>query len=98
VLIPHLAGDDKGSGPGWFTCTDGQGNKLKPLVRCKCGKTSGIGLHHVHADGTVTASYFDATAEQLAKMPDDKRLAPGCGWHVYLKLQNFDQGDFPSNK
>lgn len=44
--------------PGWCQPVDSDGNKLKPIIRCNCGWYCGIGLHHVHADGTVTASFF----------------------------------------
>lgn len=69
---------------------------LKPLIRCVCGKWTGIGLHHVHADGLVTASFFDATSEQLQAMGElGKRfVGGGCGWHVYIKLLNYDLGEF----
>lgn len=74
---------------------DGKEVTLKPLIRCNCGEWSGIGLHHVHADGRVTASFFHATAAELAKMPDGGRFSPGCGWHVHLQLLDYDLGDFP---
>lgn len=84
--------------PAWSRIQNSNGKVLKPLIRCKCGQWSGIGLHHVHADGNVTASYFHATAEQLKGMGEaGKRFTPGCGWHVYIKLQGYDCGDFPPN-
>lgn len=88
----HLAGK-----PGWFPVREhGTGKKLKPHIRCNCGEVSGIGLHHVHADGKVTRSYFHATAQELAAMGDKgKGFAPGCGWHVFLILADYDEGDFP---
>lgn len=94
VEIPKGAPDDDYRGPGrpaWFPVTEwGTGKRLKPLIRCNCGHLSGIGLHHVHADGTVTASYFHATKAQHAQGDDT-----GCGWHVYLKLKDYDWGEFP---
>lgn len=80
---------------------NGQRIPLKPHIRCMCGNWSGIGLHHVHSDGTVTDSFFDATKEQIAAMGDaGKRFAghDGCGWHVHLKLLGYDQGEFLPEK
>lgn len=103
ILIPRLANDGgwdhKEPGPGWYKVVDSDGNPLKPLVKCKCGTVSGIGLHHVHADGRVTASYFDATAAQLAGMgPKWKGRQGGCGWHVFIKLMDYDLGEFPPKR
>lgn len=81
IDIPRLEGGDKTPGaPGWLSCQDTDGNQLKPLIRCNCGEIMGIDAHHVHADGTVTASFHDRD---------------GCGWHVWLKLASYDQGDMP---
>ena len=78
--------------PCWSPVKEyGTDKQLKPLIRCNCGVWSGIRSHHVHADGTVTASFFHATKAQHPQGTDD-----GCGWHVWLKLLNYDQGDFPS--
>lgn len=92
VLVPRVGEDDDwyARSPGWSPVQDHEGNRLKPLIRCNCGTWSGIGLHHVHADGTVTASFFHATKAQHPR--GDAR---GCGWHVFLKLLDYDQGDFP---
>lgn len=77
--------------PGWIQPVDTEGNKLKPLIRCNCGHWSGIGLHHVHTDGTVTASFF----HDVNPHPDIGYAGGGCGWHVHLKLKDWDGGDFP---
>lgn len=79
--------------PAWAPCTRG-GKPAKPLIRCNCGVWSGIGLHHVHADGTVTASFYhkQGTNYAVGESPD------GCGWHVFLKLQDYDQGEFLPEK
>ncbi len=75
--------------PGWFPRIDRDGNTAKPLIRCNCGSVSGIGLHHVHADGTVTASFFhsEGTNAAIGEDPD------GCGWHVWLKLADWTGED-----
>jgi hypothetical protein len=92
VEIPRVTHDDGYDftlgHPGWFACCEynDPSRKLKPLIRCNCGALTGIGLHHVHADGTVTASYYHQAR------PEEPR---GCGWHVFLKLKDYDQGDFP---
>lgn len=83
------------------------GAPAKPSIKCQCGKVSGIELHHVHADGTVTASFFHASAQQLQHdgsgyffQNGGKKYytEPGCGWHVFLNLESYDQGDFPPEK
>lgn len=105
VLIPRIDEwhdpENLKLGPGWSGVYrqegDGQKVYLKPHIRCKCGAWTGIGLHTVHADGRVTASFFDATAEQLAAMGEQgKRFTPGCGWHVFIKLAGYTYGPFPS--
>ena len=96
VEIPHIVDDGSGdwnqaNAPGWIQPVNTEGKKLKPVIRCNCGHWSGIGLHHVHADGTVTASFF----HDAAPHPEIGYAGGGCGWHVFLKLKDYDQGDFP---
>jgi hypothetical protein len=96
VLVPKIKkGKDDwyAKSPAWSPAKDFDGNPEKPIVRCNCGQWSGIGLHHVHADGTVTASFFHATKAQHPQGDDN-----GCGWHVWIKLQDYDCGDFPPEK
>ena len=94
VEIPKIADGDYGHGPeyagrpAWFQPVDSDGNKLKPVIRCNCGWYCGIGLHHVHADGTVTASFFHTKEGQYG---DRDR---GCEWHVFLKLLDYAGGEF----
>lgn len=68
--------------PGWLRVSQSgnDGRDLKPVIRCNCGEIMGIGDHHVHPDGRVTASFYDRD---------------GCGWHVFLKLLDYALGDFP---
>jgi hypothetical protein len=88
VEIPK--GDFDAPAPCWLPIQQ-DGKALKPLIKCNCGHILRIGLHHVHSDGTVTASFFhDAAAH-----PDIGYAGGGCGWHVFLKLKDYDQGDFP---
>lgn len=90
--IPKLedfdAGPEFAGSPGWTQPVDMQGNKLKPIIRCNCGWACGIGLHHVHPDGTVTASFFHSKDGPYG---DKDR---GCEWHVYLKLKDYAGGEF----
>jgi len=92
VEIPKIKdGDDwYAKSAAWASVVDTDGNKLKPHIRCNCGQWSGIRLHHVHVDGTVTASFFHATKAQHPQGDDS-----GCGWHVMLKLKDYSDGDFP---
>jgi hypothetical protein len=49
-----------------------------------------IGLHHVHADGRVTASFIH-----------DRPADAGCGWHVFLFLEGYAEEvglDFPPER
>lgn len=99
IEIPKLADDDfqHGGKPGWAQPVrrraDGSAEPLKPIIRCNCGMLCGIGLHHVHADGTVTASFFHSqgTNYAIGESPD------GCGWHVWIKLLDWTGEDFPPN-
>jgi hypothetical protein len=98
--IPKLADDDfqhSGPGqPGWAQPErkndDGTYTKVKPIIRCNCGMLCGIGLHHVHADGTVTASFYHKKGPAGSA---DHSSPDGCEWHVFLKLLNYDGGEFP---
>lgn len=90
VTIPK--GDYDAAAPCWIPNVEyGTEKPCKPLIKCNCGRISGIGLHHVHADGTVTASFF----HDAAPHPEIGYAGGGCGWHVFLKLADYDQGDFP---
>jgi hypothetical protein len=85
----------KDSGPGWIPLVDRDGHQLKPLIKCKCGQITNIGLHHVHADGTVTRSYYHSKDPTFTEGGKAYSHITGCGWHVWLKLKDYDQGDFP---
>ena len=92
-LIPKYdesKGDFEDQAPCWVPTVDRDGNKLKPIIVCNCGKITGIGLHHVHTDGTVTASYYHKKGNEYPEDPN------GCEWHVWLKLLDYNEGDFPS--
>lgn len=95
VTIPRLKCEDTDPGPGWIAVKNTKDENIKPLIKCKCGTITGIGLHHVHADGTVTASYYDSEGIEFEHNGKKYTKDPGCGWHVYLILKDYDQGDFP---
>lgn len=65
-------------------------NYVKPVIRCKCGKLTGIGLHAVHTDGTITASFYHKRGNVYPEDPE------GCEFHEHIKLLDYDCGDFPS--
>jgi hypothetical protein len=75
--------------------TDPQTIPCKPVIKCQCGDLCGIALHHVHADGTVTASFFHSQEPSFMNKGKTYTHRPGCGWHVWLKLLDYDCGDFP---
>lgn len=78
--------------PGWFHVEYSDGRRHKPHIRCNCGVVTGIGLHHVHSDGTVTASFYHKKGTVYPEDPD------GCEWHVFLKLLDYNEGDYPPEK
>lgn len=84
----HLAGD-----PGWFQPTQ-EGNLLKPVIRCNCGQFCGIRLHHVHADGRVTASFYHKRGTNFTV----GESLEGCEWHVFIKLLDYKGGEFPPGR
>lgn len=88
VVIPK--GDFGAPAPCWIPIVSG-GIASRPLIKCQCGHISGIGLHHVHSDGRVTASFF----HDVAPHPDIGYPGGGCGWHVFLTLQDWSGGEFP---
>lgn len=99
--IPKLASDDieiRPDAPGWFQPVrkrdDGTYEPLKPVIRCNCGMLCGIGLHHVHKDGTVTASFYHKRGPAGSA---DYSSPDGCEWHVFLKLQNWTGEEFLPN-
>lgn len=92
IEIPKISYDEPG--PGWIPVT-WESKPDKPVIKCKCGAVCGIGLHHVHADGTVTRSFFHSTEAKFVENGVEYHHTPGCGWHVWLKLKDYDQGDFP---
>ena len=75
--------------------TSGPGRALKPSIKCECGHICNIGLHHVHADGRVMASFYHAKFSSWTEGGKTYTHEPGCGWHVFLKLLDYDLGDFP---
>lgn len=90
-------GDYDAPAPCWIA-HDWEGKHCRPIIKCKCGKICHIQLHHVHADGTVTASFFDSTESSFNANGKTYSHIPGCGWHVFLRLVDYDQGEFlPEN-
>jgi hypothetical protein len=73
----------------------GPGTPLKPSIRCKCGEVCNIALHHVHADGRVTRSFYHAEFREWEENGKKYTHEPGCGWHVFLKLLDYNLGEFP---
>lgn len=98
MLTEIPKGDYDSPAPCWIPVTtygDAEHRPCKPLIKCRCWQITGIGLHHVHPDGTVTASYFHSDVAEFQQTGKAYRHAPGCGWHVWLKLKDYNQGEFP---
>jgi hypothetical protein len=59
VHIPEGHLEDGDPRPCWIALVTGDpARPCKPAIRCACGVVTNIGLHHVHADGRVTASFL----------------------------------------
>jgi hypothetical protein len=96
VRIPRGSYDDEGLKPAWLPISNREGQPLKPIIRCACGQLIGMGLHHVHADGRVTASFYHWWPPESEYM---KAGHPqGCGSHEHLELEGWDGGDFPPER
>lgn len=93
ITIPRLSHDEEDFSvvgkPGWFATVNSKGEILKPIIRCNCGHLTGIGLHHVHSDGTITQSFYHKKGTEYPEDPN------GCEWHVHLKLDNWTGQDIP---
>ena len=99
VEIPRAVFDENDSkayfaagNPAWSQAVRyGTKELVRPSIRCNCGVWCGIGAHYIHADGRVTASFYHAhTSTGLKYASDD-----GCGWHVFLKLKDYNCGEWP---
>lgn len=95
MLIPKGSYDDDTIAPAWLPIQRrneiGKLVPAKPIIRCRCGALIGIGLHHVHADGRVTASFYHW-------WPPDSEMGKahqGCGFHEFLELEGYDGLEFP---
>lgn len=72
--------------PSWLNVVRSGDNKpLRPVIRCICGRYCDISNHFIHEDGRVTESFLC----QFKEGP------PGCGWHVWLKLEDWDGRRLP---
>ncbi|MGI8655462.1 MAG: hypothetical protein ACR2LC_09610 [Pyrinomonadaceae bacterium] len=78
IHIPRGYMEDTDPAPSWIALQDSDGNQIKPAIRCQCGMLTCIGLHHVHADGRVTASFLHDIPQPEA-----------CGWHEFLILDGW---------
>lgn len=90
IKIPRGSFDDQEDPkPCWVSITEfGSEKHCKPVIRCLCGEYTNIALHHVHADGKVTNSFYHTNGNP-------------CGWHVFLFLDGYAEAvgiDFPPEK
>jgi hypothetical protein len=87
VRIPLGSYDDETIKPAWLPIANySDGTPHKPVIRCACGKLFGLGLHHVHADGRVTASFYHPVNPGDTGSTDRE---PGCGFHEFLELDGY---------
>lgn len=89
MRIPKGSYDDESIAPAWLEIQDHHGNPAKPILRCACGRLAGLGLHHVHADGRVTASFYHPVEGWAGE------TTPGCGFHEYVELDGYAGGEWP---
>jgi hypothetical protein len=92
VKIPKGDYDKPEIAPAWLPIEDTAGQPMKPIIRCRCGRLMGIGLHHVHPDGRVTASFLHPEQPGGAGSTDNQA---GCGFHECLELEGYDGPEFP---
>ena len=86
ITIPKWDGSSEMKPPYWVNTFNSQGEQIRPHIRCQCGEHTNIGNHHIHVDGSITASYYHYFADRPEKMQ-------GCKWHVFLKMLDWDGGE-----
>lgn len=91
MLIPRGSYDDETIKPAWLPIQNSAGAPLKPIIRCACGNLVGIGLHHVHADGRVTASFYHWWPPES----EMGKAHQGCGFHEMIELADWTGQEFP---
>ena len=76
--------------PAWVYTVDSNDNVLRPHIICICGDVTNIGNHHIHEDGTITASYYHCI-EDCYPIDEDGKIKTmiGCRWHVFLKMKDW---------
>lgn len=79
VHLPRGYFNDNDPAPCWIATRGGDPPQpRKPIIRCQCSMVLTIELHHVHADGRVTNSFFH-----------HRPVPEACGWHVFLVLDDW---------
>ncbi len=91
MKIPRGDYDKPEIAPAWLPIKEPTGKPLKPIIRCQCGELIDIGLHHVYADGRVTASFYHYWPPESA----EAKAHQGCGFHEFLELEGYDGPEFP---
>jgi hypothetical protein len=96
VVLPRAALGPYGtfeaqSQPAWDLSHDpelvaahGQGRDSVLVLRCDCGKIIRMLGHEIAADGTVSPSVWHDV--------------PGCGWHVFARLEGWEQGTWHAGR
>jgi hypothetical protein len=73
-------GDYDTVGSCWIPQRDFNNRPSRPLIKCRCGDVIVIPRHHVHSDGRITKSFY--------------HHVPKCGWDEWVRLKDYDQGEF----
>lgn len=70
------------------------GKAARPWLKCACGDVCLLGRHHIRENGIVTASFFHSVDADIEHHGITYTFKPGCGLRVWMRLMDYDQGNF----
>lgn len=79
INVPRVTGfteADKATAPVWWFASDSKGGRVVLLTCGGCGMPVGIDGWEIAGDGTVSPSLH--------------HVLPDCGWHVFVRLLDWD--------
>ena len=88
ILVPKEDDWDGDNKPVWHPVRRQDNSEHKPVVVCNCGSRLGLANHSISPNGDVNASFYHR--DKFKK--NDKK---GCGWHVWITLENWSGSAFP---